>query len=236
LLHHLDHFAELYVVVNPARMELTRIPWYGGRVFGLQEAIPVADRRAKGQSALGNAPYQFIAHRRSNMDTLEAIRTRRSVRKYQDRPVSEELVRTLLEAAMSAPSARNGRPWQFVLIDDRKMLSEVARINPNAQMASRAPLAILVCGDLREEKSPGYWVVDCAAATENILLAAHALGLGAVWTGVYPREERIEGLRRLVELPNEITPHSLVVLGYPAERPAPQERYQPERVHRNRWQ
>jgi nitroreductase len=170
------------------------------------------------------------------MDALETIRTRRSVRKYQDRPVSEELVRTLLEAAMSAPSARNGRPWQFVVIDDRRMLSEVARINPNAQMAMYAPLAILVCGDLRNETSPGYWVVDCAAATENILLAAHASGLGAVWTGVYPRQDRIDGLRRLVALPNDITPHSLVVLGYPAEQPAICDRYQPERVHRNRWQ
>jgi len=169
------------------------------------------------------------------MDTLEAIRTRRSVRKYQDRPVSEELVRTLLEAAMNAPSARNGRPWQFVVINDRLLLSEVARINPNAQMAGHAPLAILVCGDLRQEKAPGYWVVDCAAAVENILLAAHALGLGAVWTGVYPRQERIDGLRRLAALPDDITPHSLVVLGHPAEQPASQERYEPDRVHRNRW-
>ena len=169
------------------------------------------------------------------MDTLEAIRTRRSVRKYQDRPVPEELVQKLLAAAMSAPSARNEQPWQFVVIDDGRILADIAEINPNAQMARQAPLGIMVCGDLSLEKSPGYWVVDCAAAVENILLAAHALGLGAVWTGVFPREERMEGLRRLAKLPSNVIAHSLVVLGYPAEQPPPQERYRADRVHRNGW-
>jgi nitroreductase len=169
------------------------------------------------------------------MDALEAILTRRSIRKYQDRPVPEEVCRRLLAAAMQAPSARNAQPWQFVLIDDRELLAEIPRINPNAQMAGRAPLAILVCGDLSLEKSPGYWVVDCAAAAQNLLLAAHALGLGAVWTGVYPREQRSEGLRRLLDLPENVMPHSLIVLGYPAEQPRSQERYRPERVHQNRW-
>ena len=169
------------------------------------------------------------------MDTLEAIHSRRSVRRYEDRPVPEELVRKLLAAASSAPSARNQQPWQFVVIDDRQMLAEIAEVNPNAQMARRAPLAILVCGDLGLETLPGYWVVDCAAAVENMLLAAHALGLGAVWTGVYPRQERMDGLRRIARLPEGIMPHSLVVLGYPAEHPAPQDRFRPERVHRNGW-
>jgi len=169
------------------------------------------------------------------MDTLEAIRTRRSVRRYEDRAVPDELVRELLTAAHRAPSARDGRPWQFVVIDDRKILAEVARINPNAAMAAHAPLGILVCGDLSLEKSPGYWVVDCAAAVENVLLAAHALGLGAVWTGVYPREERMEGLGRLVGLPDKVIAHSLVILGYPAERPAPRTDFPPDRLHHNRW-
>ena len=169
------------------------------------------------------------------MDTLEAIRTRRSVRRYEDRPVPEELVQKLLAAAMAAPSARNAQPWQFVVIDDRRMLAEIATINPNAQMARHAPLAILVCGDLSLELSPGYWVVDCAAAVENMLLAAHALGLGAVWTGVYPRQERMDGLRRLVKLPDNVIAHSLVVLGYPAEQPPPRDSYRAERIHRNGW-
>jgi nitroreductase len=169
------------------------------------------------------------------MDTLEAIRTRRSVRKYEDRAVPEALVEKLLAAAMNAPSARNAQAWQYVVIDDRKILTEYAATNPNAHMAKDAPLGILVCGDLALEKSTGYWVVDCAAAVENMLLAAHALGLGAVWTGVYPREERMEDLRRLVKLPAGVNAHSLVLVGYPAEHPAPQNRFLADRVHRNTW-
>ncbi|HUT09641.1 MAG TPA: nitroreductase family protein [Thermoguttaceae bacterium] len=169
------------------------------------------------------------------MNALEAIHTRRSIRKYQEKPVPEELVRQVLAAAMCAPSARNAQPWRFVVIDDRELLAEIPRINPNAQMAGRAPLAILICGDLNLEKSAGYWVVDCAAAAENLLLAAHALGLGAVWTGVYPRENRIDGLRRLLKLPENVVPHSLIVLGYPAEECVAEDRYRADRVHRNRW-
>ncbi len=169
------------------------------------------------------------------MDALEAIFTRRSIRRYESRPVPEDLIERLLAAAMSAPSARNGQPWQMVVIDDRATLEEIARICPNAEMAARAPAGILVCGDLSLEGSPGYWPVDCAAATQNLLLAAHALGLGAVWTGVYPREPRMEGLKRLVGLPETVVAHSFVVLGWPAEQPGAEDRYRPDRVHRNRW-
>ncbi|OHB70232.1 MAG: NADH dehydrogenase [Planctomycetes bacterium RBG_13_63_9] len=169
------------------------------------------------------------------MDALEAIRTRRSIRKYRSEAVPDELIRQLLAAAMSAPSARNAQPWQFVVIRDRGLLDEIPRISPNAAMAGQAPLAILICGDLGLEKSPGYWPVDCAAAAENLLLAAHALGLGAVWTGVYPRQPRIEGLRRLLGVPEGVVPHSLIVLGYPAEQPPSPDRYLPERVHQDRW-
>ena len=169
------------------------------------------------------------------MDTLEAIHSRRSVRRYQDKPVPEELVRKLLAAGMSAPSARDAQEWKFVVIDDKAMLTEIGEINPNAKMAQHAPMAILVCADLSLEKSAGYWVVDCAATVENILLAAHALGLGAVWTGVYPRQERMDGLKKLVGLPETVMAHSLIVLGYPAEQPAPQDRYRSDRVRRNHW-
>jgi nitroreductase len=169
------------------------------------------------------------------MEALEAIHTRRSIRKYEDKPVPEELVQKILAAAMMAPSARDARPWQFIVIDDREILAAIPRICPNAPMAARAPAAILVCGDLSLEKSPGYWVIDCAAATQNMLLAAHALGIGAVWTGVHPREQRVEGLRRLFKLPENVNPHSLVVLGYAAERPASEDRYRADRVRRNGW-
>jgi nitroreductase len=169
------------------------------------------------------------------MDILEAIHTRRSIRKFQDRSVSDELVQKLLTAAMDAPSARNAQPWQFVVITDRPALGEIGRTFPNAPMAKSAPLGVLVCGDLDLEKSPGYWVVDCAAAVENMLLAAHGLGLGAVWTGVYPRQERMDGLRRMFHVPDGVMPHSLVLVGYAAEQRGTEDRYRPDRVHRERW-
>jgi nitroreductase len=169
------------------------------------------------------------------MDALEAIHTRRSIRKYQDKPVPEELLRRVLAAGMAAPSARNAQPWQFVVIDDRQLLAEIPRINPNAPMTAHAPVAILVCGDLDLEKSAGYWVVDCAAASQNMVLAAHALGLGAVWTGIFPRAKRAEGLCQLLDLPLNIQPHSLIVLGFPAEQPPSEDRYRADRVRRNRW-
>ena len=169
------------------------------------------------------------------MDALHAIRTRRSIRAYQDKPVAEELVQQILTAAMYAPSAGNARPWQFVVINDRKLLQEIPEVHPHAPMADQAPLAVLVCGDLSMEKCPGNWPLDCAAATENLLLAAHALGLGGVWTGVYPDQGRMEGLGRLLGLPKHIMAHTLVVLGYPAEQPPTEERYQASRVHVNGW-
>jgi nitroreductase len=169
------------------------------------------------------------------MDAIEAIRTRRSVRKYEDRPVPEKILRELLAAAMSGPSARNAQPWHFVVLDDPGLLGQIPQFAPNAEMISRAPVAILVCADLSLELSEGYWPVDCAAATENLLLAAHASGLGAVWCGIYPRQARMDGFRRLLLLPEIIVPHSLVVLGYPDERPGPEDRFRPERIHHNGW-
>jgi len=170
------------------------------------------------------------------MEVLEAILTRRSVRKFQDQPVPEDLIEKLLRAAMSAPSARNGQPWQFVVITDRQFLKQVPVINPYAEMAEHAPLAILICADARLDHAPWYWPVDCAAAAENMLLAAHGLGLGAVWTGVWPREERMDGFHRLLHLPKPVTAHSLIVVGYPTEQLSPEDRYHQERVHRNGWQ
>lgn len=169
------------------------------------------------------------------MDALEAIHTRRSIRKYQDKPVPEELVKKIMAAATSAPSACNTQPWHFVVITDRQKLDEIPNINPHAAMVKQAPLAILVCGDVTVKLAPGYWVVDCAAAVQNLLLAAHASGLGAVWTGVYPREQRMDGFRRLLNLPENVAAHSLIVLGYPAETPPREDRYREDQVHRDQW-
>lgn len=169
------------------------------------------------------------------MEALEAIKTRRSIRKFKPGEVTKEIQRELLEAAMFAPSAGNEQPWQFVLIDDRKILEKIPLICPTAAMCRQAPLAILVCGDRNLEKYPDFWVQDCSAATENLLLAAHALGLGAVWAGVYPLNKRVEGFRRMFALSEEITPFALIILGYPDEEAAPARRYKQERVHYNGW-
>ncbi len=169
------------------------------------------------------------------MEALDAIHTRRSIRKYEDKPVPDELVRQILAATMSAPSANNSQPWHFVVITDRELLAEVPKINAYAEMAKDAPLAILLAGDVTLKQCPDYWIVDCSAAVQNMLLAAHDLGLGAVWTGVYPREERMDGFRRLLDLPDHVEAHSLIVLGYPAETPPHEDRYREDRIHHQRW-
>jgi nitroreductase len=166
---------------------------------------------------------------------MKAILTRRSVRKYNDQPVSEKIIRELLEAAMSAPSAGNQQPWEFIVINDRKILDEIPQVHPYAQMCRQAPAAILVCGDLEREAHKGFWVQDCSAATENLLIAVNDQGLGAVWVGVYPREDRVKGLRDLVQLPDHIIPFALVPIGYPAEKKPPSNRFDLERIHYNKW-
>lgn len=141
----------------------------------------------------------------------------------------------LLRAAMAAPSAGNARPWAFLTLTDRKLLDAIPEIHPHAKMAARAPAAVLVCAEPGREKYPGNWPQDCAAATQNLLLAAHASGLGAVWCGVWPNRERMENFRRVFALPEGIEPHALVCLGYRAETKTRADRYEPERVHRNGW-
>jgi nitroreductase len=169
------------------------------------------------------------------MDTLEAIHTRRSIRKYRDKPVPAELIRELLAAAMSAPSAANEQPWHFVVVTDREILDRIPSINPYAAMAKNAVVAVLVCADLKLEKFPGNWVLDCAAAVQNLLLAAHAKGLGAVWTGIYPDNDRMAGFAHLFKLPENILPHTLVPLGYPAQKLPREDRYKEDRIHYGCW-
>lgn len=169
------------------------------------------------------------------MDALEAILSRRSIRRYTAQPVPEGLVQALLEAAMSAPSAGNQQPWHFVVIGDRRLLDEIPRFHPFTDMLREAPVAILVCGDLGLERYKGYWVQDCSAATQNLLLAAHARGLGAVWVGLYPVEDRVKRIQKLFHLPGQVIPLALVPLGYPAERLPRARRFDRSRVHANGW-
>lgn len=169
------------------------------------------------------------------MDALETIFTRRSIRKYTLDPVSDEDLDLLLRAAMAAPSANNAQPWQFIVVRDQAKREAIAQHHPYAQMAPKAPLCIVVCGELAREKTPGFWVQDCSAAIQNILLAARARGLGTVWTGVHPVEERVAGIRQVFRLPEGIVPLGIVIVGHPAQPFSEQDRYDADKVHYEQW-
>jgi nitroreductase len=169
------------------------------------------------------------------MDAMDAILSRRSIRKYTKQSVPDQLIKELLEAAMNAPSAGNEQPWHFIVINDRGILDEIPKYHPYSQMIREAYVAIVICCDLQLDKQDGLWVQDCAAATENLLLAVQAKGLGAVWLGVYPREERVTGLRKLLSIPEQVIPFSLIPIGYPAEHKPRADRYDSSRIHDNRW-
>lgn len=169
------------------------------------------------------------------MNIIEGIFTRRSIRRYTKQKVASNQVDTLIKAGMYAPSASNQQPWHFIVIDNKQILEKIAEVHPYAKMLKQAQLAILVCGDTNLELSKDYWVVDCSAATQNMLLAAHELGLGAVWLGIHPREERKTEIRNIFKLPENIQPMSLISIGYPDEEKEMPERFKPERIHYNAW-
>lgn len=164
------------------------------------------------------------------------ILERRSVRSYTNRTVDAGLRDALLHAAMSAPSGVNRQPWEFVVVDDRELLEALAESLPYARMVAKAPMAILVCGNrdrFLEGVDSSLWEQDLSAASENILLAAHALGLGAVWTCIYPHADRAEAVGKVLSLPDKFEPFSLIPVGYPADTHEPMDKWHPERVHYN---
>jgi nitroreductase len=169
------------------------------------------------------------------MDTLQALLTRRSIRQYTEEPVSNEQVLTILKAAMYAPSASNRQPWHFIVIRKRSILDGMQDFHPSADIVKGAQLAILVCGEIGEGRHPWYWLKDCANATENLLLAAHAIGLGAVWLGVAPNQERMHGMNKQLPLPKGIQPFALIPIGYPSETIEAPDRFKPERIHLDGW-
>ena len=169
---------------------------------------------------------------------LETIMTRTSIRQYTDQPVEKEKIEAMLRAGMAAPTAVNAQPWHFVVVSDKAKLGELAAANPRAGMLKSAPLAIVVCGDMTkalEGKGRQFWIQDCSAATENILLAAHAQGLGAVWTALYPMEERMQPVSEALKLPDTLIPLCTVVIGYPAERLEPKDKWKPENISYNEF-
>mgnify|MGYP001374311174 CR=1 FL=1 len=169
------------------------------------------------------------------MELLEGIFSRRSIRRYRHRDIREEDLRLILQAAMQAPSAVNKQPWHFLLVRDPRTLHRITEVHPHARMLDEAACGILVLGDTKREHGPGYWAVDCGAATQNILLAAHGLGYGAVWLGIHPREERRRAFRDLFELPEHIQPFAMVSVGRPGETKGREDRYNTDRIHLEKW-
>ena len=169
---------------------------------------------------------------------LDNIATRTSVRSYLDKPVDAALIEQMLRAGMAAPTAVNRQPWHFVVVTDKAQLFALAKANPHAGMAAKAPLAIVVCGDMKKALSGEareFWVQDCSAATENILLAANALGLGAVWTGTYPDQKRCKDVSAVLNLPEHLIPLNTIVIGYPDKENTPKDKWKPENISYNTY-
>ena len=169
---------------------------------------------------------------------INNIMTRTSIRQYTDEPVSKADIETMLRAGMAAPTAVNRQPWHFVVINSKEKLAELAGDNPRGGMLKKAPLAIVVCGNMDKAlpgQGNGFWVQDCSAATENILLAANAIGLGAVWTGLYPDVNRAGAVAKVLKLPETFIPLCTIVIGHPAEQPAPKDKWKPENVSYNEF-
>lgn len=168
---------------------------------------------------------------------MENILTRTSIRQFTSQPVAKDTLDLLVKAGMAAPSAVNAQPWAFIVITEREVLDSLNAIKPWFNLKT-ATAAIVVCGDLNkamEGPVQEFWVQDCSAATENILLAAHAYGLGAVWCGVYPNQEILPGVKRVLKIPENIVPLNVITLGYPAENPEPKDKYKADNIHYQTW-
>ena len=170
-------------------------------------------------------------------ETLHTILHRRSIRRYRAEEVDQASVALMLKAGMAAPSAGNLQPWEFIVITERRNIDLIADAHTGGRMLRRAPLCICVCGNLERvyRDVPDYWVQDCSAATENILLAAEALGLGAVWCAVYPRQDRVAAVSKILGLPCHVVPLNVIALGYPDEDPPVRDKWREDRVHWQGW-
>ncbi len=168
---------------------------------------------------------------------IDNILTRVSVRQFTGEPISQQQIDTLLQCAMAAPSAINKQPWAFIVITDTALLQRIGNEMPNSRCQNNPACAFVPCGDLTKAipDLPEFWINDVSAATENLLLAVHAMGLGAVWTGVHPSAERVAQLQSLLNLPEHIVPLCIVPVGYPAETPAIKEKFSADNIHYNGW-
>ncbi len=193
-------------------------------------------------AVLALAVLLFLTRKGNKVDkesiVLENIATRTSIRAYTEAPVEQAKIEKMLKAAMAAPTAMNKQPWHFVVVTDKDQLKALSETSPYSGMVAKAPLAIAVCGDMLKAMDGGgrdFWIQDASAATQNLLLAAHAMGLGAVWTGVYPDLDRCKSIAEVLSLPENIIPLNVVVIGYPAQNPTPKDKWKPANVSYNRY-
>lgn len=189
-------------------------------------------------SCCGDKTVKQVSEMEKSEIIMDNILTRTSIRAFKEMPVEQEKLEKLVRAGMAAPSAVNSQPWAFVVVTERGQLENLRAAHPHAQMLGTAQAAIVVCGDMRkslEGWAQDYWIQDASAATENILLAAHGLGLGAVWTGVYPNPEIMPQVSEALDLPSYIIPLNVIPIGYPDQFPDPKDKWKEDNVHYNRW-
>lgn len=168
---------------------------------------------------------------------LSAIMTRASVRQFTSQPIGADTLDLLVKAGMAAPTAMNLQPWAFIVVTEQAMLDSLAAVHPYSNLQT-ATAAIIVCGDL-DKAADGFgrdfWIQDCSAATENILIAAHAMGLGAVWCGVYPNPKVVPGVTRVLSIPERVIPLNIITMGHPAAEVQPKDKWNPQNVHYQKW-
>lgn len=169
------------------------------------------------------------------METIETLLTRRSIRKYKNQKIEKDKIDIILKSAMYAPSAMNLQAWHYVVVDDKNVLNETIKSIPHAELLIQTPAAILVCGDASIEKNESWMIQNCSAAIQNILLAAHGLGLGTCWIAIHGMEEVVKNVCKQFNLPENVIPISLITLGYPDERVIAEERFNKEKIHFNKW-
>lgn len=226
------------IIVYFSRKPKGQMMQYVLNTFSLALVIVVTALSIQPKPNQPNKMEEPIMKQDNKLAVLENIHARTSIRSYLPQEVEDEKIEQLLRAAMAAPTATNKQPWAFIVIRNKEVLNELGSTLPYAKMVKDAPLAIAVCGDLNKAISGAgveYWVQDASAATENLLLAAQSLGLGAVWTGVYPIEERVKEVQKILQLPKEIIPLNVIPIGYPAESPLPKDKWKPENIHYDRF-
>lgn len=179
-----------------------------------------------------------INEQTAGMAAYDNIMTRTSIRSYTDQNIPDSIIEKLLRAGMAAPTAANKQPWAFFVINERQYLTVLADTMQYMKMLNEAPLAIVVCGNLdkaMEGSGRDNWILDCSAASENMLLAAHALGLGGVWCGVYPEEERVNTVKCMLDMPDNLIPLNIIAFGYPSSDVSPKDKWNPENIYYNRY-